>query len=187
MIKDLRRACDKLLLKPSKHRSLWCRPWCFITASASSTFWLSTRKSFLCQSGLLKGRRSACLSALIGWLLEHTEGLGNGAFAWCLLNPLIVPLTSTSWLLCHHSATQRALYLCFQFWQYKNLQQLARFEGCPKTDATVVGPLFRRWGLGTGERVPAASSPRSILTLKSTRTAIGARSLFFELGGSLFP
>ncbi len=187
MIKVLCRACGELPLKPSKRHSPWRRPQHLIAASASSTFWLLARKSSLCQNGLLEGRRGACLSAFSEWLLGRMEGLGNGAPTWCLPSPPAVLLTSTLWPLYYHPATQEASFSYLQCWQCRDLQQLAHFEGWTRTDATAVGSLSLRWGLGEGETVLAASSPHSILTPKLTKTAIGARSAYSRLGGSFFP
>ncbi len=158
MIENLCRACGKLPLKPSKRRSPWRRLWRLIIVSASSTFWLSTRESFLCQSGLQEGCRDAYLSTLSEWLLERTEGLGNRAPAQCLPSPPAVLLTSTLWLFCYHSAAQGASFSCFQCWEYRDLCQLARFEWYLRIGTTVVGQLFRRWGLCTGGIAPAPSS-----------------------------
>ncbi len=188
MTEDLCMAFGKLPLKLSRCRSPWHRPQHLVIALTRSIFWLSAPKSSLCWNGLQRDCCGACLSALSGWLLERMEGLSNGALTRCLPSLLAVLLTSTAWPLCNHSAAQGASFSCLQCWQCRDLYQLACFEGYPKTDATAVRQLSRRWGLGVeGIATATSSSERSfpkcsILTQEPTRTAIGARSLSSQLG-----
>ena len=122
-------AYSKLPLQSNKHRSPWRRLQRLIVVLANSTFWLSASESSLCQSGLQEDRDGACLSALSRWLLEYTKGHGSGAPAWCLLNPLVIPiLTSILWSSYHHLAAQEVSFLCLQYSQYRDFCQLARFK-----------------------------------------------------------
>ncbi len=186
-------AYGRLPLKPNTYCSPWYRPWRPVVALASSTFWLSTRNSSLCQSGLQEGRCSACLSALSRWLSEHTEGLGNRAPARCFSSPSAIPLTLILWPLYHHPAAQGASFSYLQCLHCRDVRQLACFEWCPKTGATAVGRLSRRWVLGAGGTAPATSSPErsfprhSIPTLEPTGIAIGTGSLYSWLEWSVLP
>ncbi len=160
MIKDLHRACGKLPLRSSKHHNLWRRPRHLIIASASSTFRLSTPKSFRCQSGLQEGCHSIYLSALSRWASGHMEGFDNRAPTRYLLSFPTVSLTSTSWPLCHHPAAQEALFSCLQCSQCRDLRQLFCFKWFPRTDASMVGLLSRRWKLVVGGEDIHARNPQ---------------------------